>query len=213
MCVSGACGVVRVCKSVRGKCRRNLTRHAISVVLLSPRTARQSEDCLQVRVLRNPALLAQRALLTAAAFPAQHIRSALSFRRRFGGAPPATARASAVRRAIQPRLRSEALGRNTSLRAAQAQSRRLARPAVCACSASCRLLRAWLRSLGLDAAAVRFGEPSLRGGSFGAPVSVRSARDRRWRSAASRTEMPPPLRASLSTHRRTSRPARLGSSR
>ena len=42
-----ACGVVRVCKSVRGKCRRNLTRHAISAVLLSPRTARQSEDCLR----------------------------------------------------------------------------------------------------------------------------------------------------------------------
>ena len=36
---------VCVCKSVRGKCRRNLTRHAISAVLLSPRTARQSEDC------------------------------------------------------------------------------------------------------------------------------------------------------------------------
>ena len=54
----GVCGVVRVvrvvrclfvcvCKSVRGKCRRNLTRHAISAVLLSPRTARQSEDCLR----------------------------------------------------------------------------------------------------------------------------------------------------------------------
>ena len=49
-----ACVVVRcvvrcvcVCKSVRGKCRRNLTRHAISAVLLSPRTARQSEDCLR----------------------------------------------------------------------------------------------------------------------------------------------------------------------
>ena len=39
--------VVCVCKSVRGKCRRNLTRHAISAVLLSPRTARQSEDCLR----------------------------------------------------------------------------------------------------------------------------------------------------------------------
>ena len=99
-----------------------------------------------MRVLRNPALLAQRALLTAAAFPAQHIRSALSFMRRFGGAPPATARASAVRRAIQPRLRSGALGRNTSRRAAQAQSRRLARPAVCACSASCRRLPAMLRA-------------------------------------------------------------------
>ena len=72
MCVSRAvlaCGVVRVCKSVRGKCRRNLTRHAISAVLLSPRTrmlahssgsaspnlpsaslrriSRQSEDCLR----------------------------------------------------------------------------------------------------------------------------------------------------------------------
>ena len=192
MCVSRAvlaCGVVRVCKSVRGKCRSalacarlgsldsraplarrlcNLTRHARSAVLLSPRTrmlahpsgsaspnlpsaslrriSRQSEDCHRVRVLRNPALLAQRALLTAAAFPAQHIRSALSFERRCGGAPPATARASAVRRAIQPRLRSEALGRNTSRRAAQAQSRRLARPAVCACSASCRRLHASLRA-------------------------------------------------------------------
>ena len=82
----GVYGVVCVCKSVRGKCRRNLTRHAISAVLLSPRAAPQSEDCVRARVLRNPALLAQRALLTAAAFPAQHIRSALSFGRRFGGA-------------------------------------------------------------------------------------------------------------------------------
>ena len=41
------CLFVCVCKSVRGKCRRNLTRHAISAVLLSPRTARQSEDCLR----------------------------------------------------------------------------------------------------------------------------------------------------------------------
>ena len=99
-----------------------------------------------MRVLRNPALLAQRALLTAAAFPAQHIRSALSFERRCVGALPATARAYGVRRAIQPRLRSGALGRNTSRRAAQAQSRRLARPAVCACSASCRRLPAMLRA-------------------------------------------------------------------
>ena len=43
----GAVSVVCVCKSVRGKCRRNLTRHATSAVLLSPRTARQSEDCLR----------------------------------------------------------------------------------------------------------------------------------------------------------------------
>ena len=65
---------------------------------------------------------------------------------RSGGAPPATARASGVRRAIHPRLRREALGRNTSRRAAQPHSRRLPRPAVCACSASCRRLPAMLRA-------------------------------------------------------------------
>ena len=62
------------------------------------------------------------------------------------GAFPATARASGVRRAIHPRLRREALGRNTSRRAAQPHSRRLPRPAVCACSASCRRLPAMLRA-------------------------------------------------------------------
>ena len=47
------------------------------------------------------------------------------------------------------------------------------------------------RSLGLDAAAGVSGSPPYMRGSFGAPVSVRSARDRRWQSAASRAEMPP----------------------
>jgi len=47
------------------------------------------------------------------------------------------------------------------------------------------------RSLGLDAAAGVSGIPPYMRGSFGAPVSVRSARDRRWRSAALRAEMPP----------------------
>ena len=66
---------------------------------------------------------------------------------RCGGAPPATARPSGVRRAIHPRLRSGALGRNTSRRAAHPHPRRLPRPAARACSASCRRLRAPLRSV------------------------------------------------------------------
>ncbi len=46
---------------------------------LSPRTARQSKDCLRVRVRRHASLRLRLARLAAAASPAQPIRSALSF--------------------------------------------------------------------------------------------------------------------------------------
>ena len=66
----------------------------------------------------------------------------MAFRRRTAGY-----RARIRRKARQtPRLRRVALGRNTSRRAAHPHSRRLARPAVCACSASCRRLPAMLRA-------------------------------------------------------------------
>ena len=160
---------------------------------------RQSEDCLRVRVHRHAPLLARRGRRAAAAFPAQHIRSALSVMRRCVGA----------------------LG-------CRARIRRKAR------NPSAPGFARW----GLMLRRCVSGSPPYMRGSFGAPVSVRSARDRRWRSAASRAEMPPRIRgclrtlrvrlrriyppkallsaahlASLSTHRRASRPARFGSSR
>ena len=53
---------------------------------LRPRPARQSPDCRRGRVHRHASRHPARVRLTAAAFPAQHIRSARSFVRRSGGA-------------------------------------------------------------------------------------------------------------------------------
>ena len=54
------------------------------------------------------------------------------------------------------------------------------------------------------------GVPPSAGGSFGARVGGQSARDRRWRSAASRAEMPPPRSGRPSRHPPRLSPAPLG---
>ena len=88
-CVSGCLGVRLGCLSVCGKCRRNLTRHAVRAAWHRARTAPQSQDCVRVRSLRHATLPAWWGRLSAPAFPAQHVRSALVlWLRRRGASPP-----------------------------------------------------------------------------------------------------------------------------
>ena len=84
------CRVPPWCLSVRGKCRRNLTRHAVRAAWPCARPAPQSEDCVRGRSLRHATLPAWRGRLSAAAFPAQHVWSApvLGHRRRGASPPP-----------------------------------------------------------------------------------------------------------------------------
>ena len=84
---------------------------------LSPRPARQSPDCRRGRVHRQSSRRPRRAQLKAAAFPAQHIRSALSQGRSWRcGAPPAPADSCGAPRPHAARSAVARLGRNTSRR-------------------------------------------------------------------------------------------------
>ena len=85
-CALGAvCGVVRgalgaACVACQYAGDAAATSPAVpKCAWLSPRTARQSKDCLRVRVRRHASLRLRLARLAAAASPAQPIRSALSF--------------------------------------------------------------------------------------------------------------------------------------
>ena len=120
------------CQSVRGKCRRNLARHEVRAAWTCARTARQSRDCLRVRSLRHATLPAWRGRLSAPAFPAQHIRSALVLGlRRRGASPRGCLRTLRVRlRRICPQLRFGAFPRIrlvSRLRHASAYARPAAR--------------------------------------------------------------------------------------
>ena len=84
---------------------------------LRPRPARQSPDCRRGRVHRHASRRPKRVRLKAAAFPAQHIRSALSQGRgRRCGAPPAPADSCGAPRPHAARSAVARLGRNTSRR-------------------------------------------------------------------------------------------------
>ena len=98
---------------------------------LSPRTARQSKDCLRVRVRRHASLRLRLARLAAAASPAQPIRSALSFV--VGGLCGSLGSRSRIRRKTRhPFANAACMAWSEYLPSpCNAASRRLPRPAVC----------------------------------------------------------------------------------
>ena len=112
---------------------------------LRPLPAPQSEDCVRGRVHRHATLRVMRAQLRRRHFPPGTFGqrgACVAFRRRTAGY-----RARIRRKARHPSATAARGAWSEYLPSRRATaSRRLARPAVCACSASCRRLPAMLRA-------------------------------------------------------------------